>query len=51
MMPPTSATGGDTRPLAARIKPMKNMFLDTQSVLPRNDRVQAVVLMPHLRNL
>jgi hypothetical protein len=28
--------GGDTRPVAARINPMKNIFLDTQPVLPKN---------------
>jgi hypothetical protein len=28
MRPVANATGGDTRPLAAMINPMKNMFLD-----------------------
>ena len=29
MSPPANATGGDTRPLAARMMPIKNMFFDT----------------------
>jgi hypothetical protein len=28
--------GGDTRPVAARINPMKNIFLDTHPVLSKN---------------
>ena len=52
MRPPASATGGETRPLAARINPMKNIFLDTQAVsLWLAVRVQAEVLMAHLRFL
>src|ERR1039458_19192 len=35
MSPPANAMGGETRPLAARINPMKNIFLDTYPVLPR----------------
>ena len=29
MSPPANATGGDTRPLAARMMPIRNMFFDT----------------------
>ena len=32
MSPPANATGGDTKPLAARIKPTKKRFLDTYTV-------------------
>jgi hypothetical protein len=36
MRPPAKAIGGDTRPLAAIIKPMKNTFLVTHPVFLKN---------------
>src|ERR1035438_3534115 len=36
MRPPANAIGGDTRPLAAIINPMKNTFLDTYPVFLKN---------------
>ena len=52
MRPPANAIGGDIRPLAARINPMKNRFLDTHPVFAEGCAlVQAEVIMAYLRIL